>query len=189
MIKKLLLSGFCSLSALISLAQQEIPLYNGPVPNAKESDVKEVKRPDQVATNVIQPTLSIYLPPKGKANGTAVIICPGGGYGALVMKREGYDVAEAFNKMGVTAFVLKYRLPSEKTMIDPSIGPLQDAQQAIKTVRQRATEWGVDPKKIGNTFQPEGDRQSGSSQPSAGFYDSDLPGDQLCGTIWSRRNA
>jgi acetyl esterase/lipase len=161
MIKKLLLSGFCSLSALISLAQQEIPLYNGPVPNAKESDVKEVKRPDQVATNVIQPTLSIYLPPKGKANGTAVIICPGGGYGALVMKREGYDVAEAFNKMGVTAFVLKYRLPSEKTMIDPSIGPLQDAQQAIKTVRQRATEWGVDPKKIGIM----GFRRAATSRP------------------------
>ncbi|RRB04037.1 alpha/beta hydrolase [Larkinella rosea] len=149
MIKKLLLSLSCGFSALIGLAQQEIPLYKGPVPNAKASDVKEVKRSDQVATNVINPTLSIYLPPKGTANGTAVIVCPGGGYGALVMKREGYDVAEAFNKMGVTAFVLKYRLPSEKTMIDPSIGPLQDAQQAIKTVRQRAAEWGVDPKKIG----------------------------------------
>ncbi|RCR71211.1 alpha/beta hydrolase [Larkinella punicea] len=149
MIKKLLLSGFCGLSALLSLAQTEMPLYSGPVPNAKPSDVKEVKRPDQVVSQVIQPTLTVYQPAKGQANGTAVIICPGGGYGVLVMKREGYDVAEAFNKMGVTAFVLKYRLPNEKTMIDPSVGPLQDAQQALKTVRQRAAEWGVDPKKIG----------------------------------------
>ncbi|GAB3911203.1 hypothetical protein GCM10028803_52030 [Larkinella knui] len=149
MLKKLLLSGFCSLSAFISIAQETIPLYSGPIPNAKPSDVKEVKRPDQSVSNVVEPTLSIYLPPKEKATGTAVIVCPGGGYGGLVMKREGFDVAEAFNKLGVAAFVLKYRLPSEKTMIDPSIGPLQDAQQAIKTIRQRAKEWGVDPKKIG----------------------------------------
>lgn len=149
MIRKLLLSGCCALSAFLSLAQNEILLYPGSVPNAKPSEVKEVRRPDQVVTNVVQPTLSVFLPPKDKANGTAVIICPGGGYGVLVMKREGYDVAEAFNKLGIAAFVLKYRLPSEKTMMNPSIGPLQDAQQAIKTVRQRATEWGVDPKKIG----------------------------------------
>lgn len=149
MSKALLLSLYLSLSALLGRAQQEIPLYSGPVPNAKASDVQEVRRPDQVVSNVIQPTLAIFLPPKEKATGAAVIICPGGGYGVLVMKREGYDVAEAFNKMGVTAFVLKYRLPSDKTMIDPAIGPLQDAQQAIKTVRQRAPEWSVDPKKIG----------------------------------------
>ncbi|GAB3246963.1 hypothetical protein GCM10027347_02220 [Larkinella harenae] len=149
MIKKLLLSGLYSLSTLLCLAQQEIPLYAGAVPNTKSSDVKEVRRPDGVVSSVTQPTLSIFLPPKEKATGAAVIICPGGGYGVLVMKREGYEVAEAFNRMGVAAFVLKYRLPSEKTMLDQSIGPLQDAQQAIKTVRQRAAEWGVDPKRIG----------------------------------------
>ncbi|GAB3323033.1 hypothetical protein GCM10027299_18920 [Larkinella ripae] len=149
MIQKVLLSGFYTFLALTTLAQTEIPLYSGSVPNAKPSEVKEVKRSDQVVSNVIQPTLTIFPAPKEKANGTAVIICPGGGYGVLVMKREGYDVAEAFNKLGVTAFVLKYRLPNEKTMVDPSIGPLQDAQQAIKTVRQRAAEWGVDPKRIG----------------------------------------
>ncbi|MFC5412898.1 alpha/beta hydrolase [Larkinella bovis] len=149
MIRKLLLSGLCGLSALVSLAQEEISLYPGAVPNAKGSDVKEIKRDNQVVSQVIEPTLSLFLPPKEKATGAAVIICPGGGYGVLVMKREGYDVAQAFNQMGVAAFVLKYRLPNEKTMVDPSIGPLQDAQQAIQTVRKRAAEWGVDPKRIG----------------------------------------
>ncbi|QMW04178.1 alpha/beta hydrolase [Spirosoma foliorum] len=149
MIRKLLLSGYCCLSALIGLAQQEIPLYTGPIPNAKQSDVHEIKRPDQSVSNVVQPTLTIFLPSKEKVTGAAVIVCPGGGYETLVMKREGFDIADAFNKLGVAAFVLKYRLPSEKTMIDPSIGPLQDAQQALKIIRQRATEWGLDSKRVG----------------------------------------
>ena len=91
----------------------------------------------------------VYLPPKEKANGIAVVICPGGGYGINAIKHEGTDVAEQLNKAGIAAFVLKYRLPSDKTMKDKSIGPLQDAQQAIKIVRQRAKEWNVDPAKIG----------------------------------------
>ncbi|MGA0557199.1 alpha/beta hydrolase [Larkinella sp. VNQ87] len=144
-----LLTLFFAFIAFLSHAQQEIPLYPGPVPNAKASDVKEVKRNEQLVANVVQPTLTVFLPAKEKATGTAVIICPGGGYGVLVIKREGYDVAEAFAKLGVAAFVLKYRLPSDETMIDPSIGPLQDAQQALKTVRERAKEWGVDPQKVG----------------------------------------
>jgi acetyl esterase/lipase len=131
------------------LAQQELPLYSGPIPNAKTAPDEEVKRADFVVSNVSRPTLSVFLPPAGKANGAAVIICPGGGYGVLVIKREGYDVAEAFTKQGITAFVLKYRLPSDQTMVDKSIGPLQDAQQAIKTVRERAVEWHIDPQKVG----------------------------------------
>lgn len=149
MIRRLILTSLCCLFGLIGLAQEEIPLYTGAIPNAKFSTIKELKRPDLSVSNVVQPTLTIFLPPADKANGTAVIICPGGGYETLVMKREGYDIAEAFNKMGVTAFVLKYRLPSTETMTNPAIGPLQDAQQAIKTTRQRATEWNVDPKQIG----------------------------------------
>jgi acetyl esterase/lipase len=135
--------------ATTCLAQQEIPLYKGAIPNSKDVPNEEVKRPGDIVSNVSQPTLSVFLPPKEKANGTAVIICPGGGYGVLVIKREGYDVAKAFTDRGITAFVLKYRLPSEKTMTDKSIGPLQDAQQAIKTVRERAAEWQIDPQKIG----------------------------------------
>ncbi len=135
--------------ATACLAQQEIPLYTGTIPNAKETPDGEIKRADYVVSNVSRPTLSVFLPPNGKANGAAVIICPGGGYGVLVMKREGYDIAEAFTKMGVAAFVLKYRLPSDKTMLDKTIGPLQDAQQAIKMIRQRAAEWQIDPQKLG----------------------------------------
>ena len=134
-------------------AQQVISLYQDNVPNSRSVTNKEerVANPDvdSLTSNVSVPTISVYLPPKSLANGTAVIICPGGGYHVLLTKREGSDAAKAFAKMGVTAFVLKYRLPSDQTMVDKSIGPLQDAQQAIKIVRQRAKEWGVDPKKIG----------------------------------------
>lgn len=149
MLRSVFLSLFFCISALISIAQQEISLYAGAIPNAKEATNEEKRTASQVVSNVSVPTLSVFLPPKDKATGTAVVICPGGGYGVLVIKREGYDVAEEFTKRGIAAFVLKYRLPNERTMIDPSIGPLQDAQQAIKTVRERAAEWNINPKKIG----------------------------------------
>ncbi|NBB21228.1 prolyl oligopeptidase family serine peptidase [Runella sp. CRIBMP] len=148
-ITKINVTVFGILSTLSCLAQQEIALYPSTVPNAKDVVNEEVKTASNVVSKVSQPTLTVFLPPKNKATGAAVIICPGGGYGVLVIKREGYDVAEAFTKQGIAAFVLKYRLPSEKTMIDPSIGPLQDAQQAIKTIRLRAAEWNVAPTKIG----------------------------------------
>nr|WP_295929645.1 alpha/beta hydrolase [uncultured Dyadobacter sp.] len=131
-----------------SQAQTEIPLYPGKVPNALDSENQETNQ-NNVIRNVSKPTLSIFLPPAGKGNGAAVIVCPGGGYGVLVIEREGYRIAKALNEMGITAFVLKYRLPNDRTMKDKSIGPLQDAQQAIKTVRERATEWRVDGNKIG----------------------------------------
>jgi acetyl esterase/lipase len=140
----ILLTGFI----LPGFAQKEIALYPDIIPNAKESSNEE-SNTKGVVKNVSQPTLSVFLPPAGQGNGAAVIICPGGGYGVLVIDREGYEVAKAFNKLGIAAFVLKYRLPDEKTMKDKSIGPLQDAQQAIKTVRERAKEWNVDVDKIG----------------------------------------
>lgn len=149
MIRILFLYVFFFLSVTATLAQQEIPLYPGVIPNAKDTPDEETKRDDFIVSKVSRPTLTIFLPAAGKANGSAVVICPGGGYGVLVMKREGYDVAKAFTEMGVTAFVLKYRLPSDRTMTDKAIGPLQDAQQALKTVRQRATEWHLDPQKVG----------------------------------------
>ena len=122
-IQKIKVTGLFLFLSFSCLAQEEITLYPGSVPNAKDVPNEEVKTPSQVVSKVSQPTLSVFLPPKEKATGAAVIICPGGGYGVLVIKREGYDVADAFTKQGIAAFVLKYRLPSEKTMIDPSKAP------------------------------------------------------------------
>src|SRR6202171_4055680 len=90
------------------------------------------------------PTLTPYLLPKEKATGAAVIICPGGGYQHLA-DHEGRPVAEWLNSIGVTAFVLKYRLGP--TYHHPA--QLQDAARAIRTVRARAKEWGIDPQRIG----------------------------------------
>lgn len=129
-------------------AQQELSLYPGAIPNARKAPNEETNQKN-VFKNVSVPTLSVYLPPAGTETGAAVIVCPGGGYGVLVMEWEGYRIAKALNQKGIAAFILKYRLPSEKTMEDKSIGPLQDAQQAIKTVRERSKEWNVDPAKIG----------------------------------------
>ena len=100
-------------------------------------------------SEVTVPTLTVYPAEKGKANGTAVIICPGGGYWILAASHEGSDVAKEFNKMGVTAFVLKYRIPNEKAQVDRTIAPLQDAQQAIRMVRNDAIKYGVNPNRIG----------------------------------------
>ncbi len=133
--------------------QQEMPLYTGRIPNSIVTENKEYREAnalvDSLAFNVSSPTLTFFPAPGGRAKLPAVIICPGGGYHVLLTKREGSDVARAFNKLGISAFVLKYRLPSDKTMTDQSTGPLQDAQQAIKIVRQRAAEWNIDPTKIG----------------------------------------
>ena len=96
---------------------------------------------------VSNPTLTIFKPVK--PNGKAVIICPGGGYLYFTFDKEGKKVAEEMNRWGITAFVLKYRLPDDTTNIDKSLAPLQDAQQAIRLVRTNAKEWGVNKNQIG----------------------------------------
>ncbi len=130
-------------------AQRVIPLYRGTIQNSKPYKTPEVMRPDSSVSKVSVPTLTVFLPPVDKANGIAVIICPGGGYGGLVMKREGYEVARELNKTGIAGIVLKYRMPADSSMVDKSTGPLQDAQQAIKTVRENAAKWNIHPDKIG----------------------------------------
>lgn len=99
--------------------------------------------------NIQSPLLDIYLAPVNNSNGTAVVICPGGGYWGVAYKHEGREVAAWFNQNGISAFVLKYRLPDNSIMKDKSIGPLQDAQEAIRIVRRHAEEWKIDPDKIG----------------------------------------
>ena len=134
-------------------AQEIIPLYKAEIPNSKPAPNKEksVMGADGVLriNSVSIPTLSIYKPEKSSDKGTAVIICPGGGYKILAASHEGADVAKELNKWGITAFVLKYRIPNYTTMQDKSIGPLQDAQRAIQVVREHAAEWNIDPDKIG----------------------------------------
>lgn len=98
-------------------------------------------------SNVTDPTLTLYLPQK--PTGTAVIICPGGGYFILGSVYKSADIAKEFTEIGITVFVLKYRLPHDAIMIDKTIGPLQDGQMALLTVRKRAAEWGINPNKVG----------------------------------------
>jgi len=134
-------------------AQQIIPLYSGALPNSTSYKMKEIRLENNGQfigfRSISEPTLNVYLPDEKIATGAAVVICPGGGYGMESYKLEGTNIAETFQKNGVAAFILKYRLPSDSIMPDKSVGPLQDAQQAIKTVRERAGEWKINPAKIG----------------------------------------
>lgn len=143
-----ILTGLLILSAHLVFAQEEIALYRGTIPNAKQVADAEINK-DGIASKVSRPSLTIFLPDKEKANGAAVIICPGGGYGVLMMQLEGIQTARYFQQRGVAAFVLKYRLPDDMTMQDKSMGPLQDAQQAIKRVRMQAREWNIDTARVG----------------------------------------
>lgn len=133
-------------------AQQALPLYEI-IPNSKPVKDQEVTvTRDAKHINVSKtttPTLTVFLPQAEKANGTAIIVCPGGGYSNTSMSHEGYEVAKALNEMGVAAFVLKYRIPNDSTMINKETGPIQDAQKAIQMVRRRAAEWHVNTARVG----------------------------------------
>ena len=154
MIKQTAILFFCMVILFSTLKGQEvIPLYNGEIPNSTSYPMKEVTLnwDGQFGgyKNISKPTLEIYLPFKEQANGSAVVICPGGGYGMESYRLEGLNIAKTFINHGTAAFILKYRLPSDSIMPDKSIGPLQDAQQAIKVVRQQCKMWNIDPNKIG----------------------------------------
>ncbi len=111
----------------------------------------EVTEPTRMITDVTKPTLTIYRPTKDKATGTAMLICPGGGYWNLYWQLEGEEVAAWLNSIGVTGVILKYRVPRrpDEPKGEPARRPLQDAQRAISLVRSRAKEWGIDPQRIG----------------------------------------
>lgn len=151
--KKLFSTLAFTISCYILHAQDSIPLYTKGVPNSIKSQERENQNDRGVSgiwvTKVSDPTLTLFMPPAGLSNGTAVLICPGGGYAGLAITKEGYNVAKELNKFGVTAFVLKNRLPDDKLMIDKTIGPLQDAQRGLQIIRQRAKEWNIDVNKVG----------------------------------------
>jgi len=118
---------------LVARTQPAIPLWAAGAPGAQGSAPED------------QPVITPYLPPQGTANGTAVVIFPGGGYQHLSMEKEGSDVANWLTTTGITAFVVRYRLgPKYHHPLE-----LGDAQRAIRTVRSRAAEWGVDPQRLG----------------------------------------
>ena len=132
-----------------------IPLWTGTAPGEKgdigpEHD-QPAKNPDDNVrriADVSAPSLTIYRPPADKNNGAAVIICPGGGYNILAWNLEGTEIAEWLNSLGVTGIVLKYRVPARKGL-EKYTAPLQDAQRAMSLVRQRSSEWGIAPDRIG----------------------------------------
>jgi len=106
----------------------------------------EVMEPTRMLSNVMKPAMAIYRPPEGKASGTAVLICPGGGYWNLYWELEGEEVAAWLNSIGVTGVILKYRVPRRagEPEKEPASRPLQDAQRAIRILRSKGKEWGIE---------------------------------------------
>lgn len=130
-----------------------ISLWNGKVPGAKENaawvettDSNDGWTKTRLVTN---PRIDYYPAKAELRNGTAVVICPGGGYWGIAIDHEGKQTAEWLNSIGITAFVLKYRMPDDAIMVDKSVGPMQDVQEAIRIVRRNAKDWNIDPNKIG----------------------------------------
>jgi len=111
----------------------------------------EVTEPTRMLTDVSKPTLTIYRPAKEKDTGTAMLICPGGGYWNLYWQLEGEEVATWLNSLGVTGIILKYRVPRrpDELKTEPAHRPLQDAQRAVSLVRSKARDWGLHPQRIG----------------------------------------
>jgi predicted peptidase len=164
----------CLLSCLAGQTQDKVlPLYEGPAPGSEGWSWNEAENNrngwnTRVVYNVSQPTLSVFLPEAGKANGTSVVICPGGAFRALSIDSEGFDVAHWLTKKGVTCFVLKYRLVHMKTA-DPvaemgtdwgtpafaeasrKVIPLSiaDGRNAVAWVRRNADTWKLDPDRVG----------------------------------------
>jgi acetyl esterase/lipase len=131
-----------------------VPLWPGVAPGEKADAAPESRDPakpndDTIrVTNVTKPTMTIFRAPADKATGAAVLVFPGGGYRILAWNKEGTEVAEWLNSLGVTAFVVKYRVPAHDGR-EKWAAPLQDAQRAMGLVRQHAAEWGIDPARVG----------------------------------------
>lgn len=140
----------CSLvlAPLLAMAESgvEFPLWPGVAPGAEKLAAEQRK----MDPTLIAPTLKVFLPAPEKANGTAVVVLPGGGYGGLAVTYEGDEIAQWFADRGVVGFTLRYRRPvlGKERLYDHTI-PLMDAQRALRTVRSRAAEWNIKPDRIG----------------------------------------
>jgi acetyl esterase/lipase len=160
-----LLTWLCLASPMFANEPVVVELWPGKVPNesgtlAPEKSLLsprldrkqvEVTEPTRMVTNVSKPTITAYRPMKDKDTGTAMLICPGGGYWNLYWQLEGEEVAAWLNSRGITGIILKYRVPrrADEPRSEPARRPLQDAQRAVSLVRSKAKEWGIDSKRIG----------------------------------------
>lgn len=127
-----------------------VPLWPKGAPGFENRRNEPEQAKDYWIKNIHNPSITVFLPPKEKATGAAVIICPGGGHRELVYNAEGVEPAVYLNSIGVAAFVLKYRLSREENSpysLDKH--PRQDAYRAVRLVRSRAKEWGIDPARLG----------------------------------------
>ncbi len=138
------------------VAEKPILLWPaGAVPTALPNDTIRERREDRPKSNfyvlhdIIEPTLTPFLPVASKKTGAAVLVIPGGGYRLVAAGHEGDEVAQWLAGMGIAAFVLKYRLPDPRLWSDPRQVPLQDARRAMQMIRENAAVWGVDPAKVG----------------------------------------
>jgi acetyl esterase/lipase len=138
-----------SAAAAAQTTPQVIHLWpNGAPGFESRKDIPEQAQ-DYWVRNVNNPSISVYLPPKEKATGAAVLIAPGGGFRELVFNAEGVQAAQFLNSIGVAAFALKYRLPEEKDSPYTQENVRQDAWRAVRLIRGRAAEWGIDPHRVG----------------------------------------
>jgi len=129
-------------------------VWSGKIPGAihspsfKNEDTIKIENGKIRIARVTNPTMTIYFPKK-KSSGTVAVICPGGGYTRLAVDNEGSGIANWLNDYGITAVILKYRLPNDTIMENKSVGPLQDVQETMRVLRRNAKEWKINPNKIG----------------------------------------
>lgn len=153
----LLVLGLMVCLANTSLAGEpvEIPLWPaGTLPKLEDAKPEQIddrgtNKPDRAVSNLIVPTLSVYLPDGSQTNTSAVVICPGGAYARLAIDKEGHTVARWLNTIGVAGIVLKYRLPRPELSAGQKPWPIQDGERAIRLTRSRAAEWKIDPQRVG----------------------------------------
>jgi acetyl esterase/lipase len=132
-----------------SFGQEFIPLWEkGKMPNSKGMEIKDDIRNERIYA-VGTPGFYAFFPSNQENKGAAVLICPGGGYERLAYLISGHQLAKWFNSIGISAFVLNYRLPNSPDLPQREIGPLQDAQRAMRVIRQNAERWQIKPDKIG----------------------------------------
>ena len=150
-IRKIATLLFCVVSIVLTAQDEKISLWGKDVPNQQRTDEREKLVSANIIriSNVQNPLIEVYLPSKSNANGQAMLIFPGGGYGILAYDWEGTDVAKVLNAKGIAGIVVKYRLPNSKSIKVKHLAPLQDAQRAMRLVRANAEKWNIDKNQIG----------------------------------------